>query len=138
MIVVDTTVLSEPLRPTPEARVVAWLSANQHQVGISSVTLGELWYGAERLPVGARRTRLLASLTRLVESAGDRLLPHRDAEARVYAALRARREASGRPISIEDAMIAAACLTHDAALATRNVKDFEQLPIEIINPWEVA
>lgn len=138
MIIADTNVLSEPLRPAPDRRVLEWLSANRHLVGLTSITIGELFYGAERLPAGARRTRLLGAIGQLVDEAGERILVYGDAEARVYASLRAQREANGRPISTEDAMIAAICLATGSDLATRNVKDFEGTGVTVLDPWQVA
>ncbi len=138
MIVADTNVWSEPLKPAPDGRVLTWLETNRAELGLTRVTIGELFYGAERLPDGARRTRLFAAIAQLVDDAGERVLGYGDVEARAYASIRARREARGRPVSAEDAMIAAVCLVTGSTLATRNIKDFEDTGITLVNPWPQA
>ncbi|QGH68731.1 type II toxin-antitoxin system VapC family toxin [Pseudactinotalea sp. HY158] len=136
MIVLDTNVISEVFRPSPEARVVGWLASLTGDVSITSVTLAELLAGVRRLADGRRKTEL----TKHIESAlgpyrGSRsVLPFDEAAAECHADVLLAREAVGVPISTADAQIAAICLAHDATCATRNVKDFANTGIDLINP----
>ena len=135
MIVVDTNVVSEPLRHSPDPRVLTWLEDHADEVAITSVTVSELLYGAQRLPRGRRRSGLLTAIERLIDGAGDSLLAFDGPAARVAADLRIASDRAGRPTSTEDIMIAATASVHHAALATRNVRDFEAFGISLINPW---
>ncbi|MPV48742.1 PIN domain-containing protein [Pseudactinotalea sp. HY160] len=137
MIVLDTNVISEVFRPSPEARVVGWLASLTGDVSITSVTLAELLAGVRRLADGRHKTEL----TKHIESAlgpyrGSRsVLPFDEAAAECYADVLLAREAVGVPISTADAQVAAICLAHDATCATRNVKDFANTGVDLINPW---
>lgn len=136
MIVADTNVLSEPLRPQPDHRVIQWLAAHAHELAITTVTVAELRYGVYRLPVGRRRHALDAAVTALVAQSGDRLLSFGPAAAEHYAAIHAERESRGVQAGVEDTMIAAICKVSDYPIATRNVADFQGAGIPIINPFE--
>lgn len=139
MIVLDTNVISEIFRPSPEARVVEWLASLTGDVAITSVTLAELLAGVRRLPDGRRK----AELTRRIESAlepyrGSRaVLPFDDQAADRYADVLVARELAGAPISTADAQIAAICLTHDAICATQNTKDFADTGVDLLDPWQL-
>lgn len=138
MIVLDTNVLSELARPRPAARVLDWVdSLLAQQVATTAITAAELLHGVARLPAGRRRAEL-ADIVRTVldEDLRDRVLPFDAAAATEYAALVRGREVAGRPVSMADAQIAAICRVHGAALGTRNVKDFEDTGVEIIDPWQ--
>lgn len=89
MIVADTDVLSEPLRPRPEEQVLRWLERHHQELAITTVTIGELRYGARRLPAGQRRSALIEAIEQLVVAAGDRVLPYGAGAADAYGALRA-------------------------------------------------
>ncbi len=136
MIVADTNVLSEPLRPQPDHSVIRWLAAHAHELAITTVTVAELRYGVYRLPVGRRRHALDAAVTALVTQAGDRLLSFGPAAAEHYAAIRAERESRGVHVGVEDTMIAAICKVSDYPIATRNVADFQGAGIPIISPFD--
>lgn len=136
MIVADTNVLSEPLRPRPDSLVLAWIAEHGDELAITSITVGELLYGARRLPSGKRRNALLVAVESLVASAADRVLPYDERAAQHYAVLRAQREAVGRSVSVEDTMIAAICLAGGHDVATRNARDFDDAAITVHNPWE--
>lgn len=136
MIVADTNLISEPLRPAPDPGVLDWINSHAEQLALTSITIGELFSGAQKLPQGTRRTRLLEQITLLANEADARILAYGDSEARAYATIRAGCEAKGRTISVEDAMIAAICLTTQSPLATRNVRDFEHTGVTILNPWQ--
>ncbi|OYO03176.1 VapC toxin family PIN domain ribonuclease [Enemella evansiae] len=137
MIILDTNVVSEVLKPQPDARVVAWLESLTADVAITAVTLAELLAGLRRLPDGKCRADLAAA----VETA---IRPYRDTRAIIpfdvlaaprYAEILAARERGGLPISTGDAQIAAICRAHDATCATRNTKDFVHTGIALVDPW---
>ncbi len=137
MIVLDTTVLSEPLRPTPSAKVLDWMrSQPKTALFTTTMTEAELLYGVALLPQGKRRDLLEAIVGRIfaVHLAG-RILPFDSAAARDYADIAAARRHSGRPMSEPDARIAAIARSRGAELATRNVADFAGCELEVINPW---
>lgn len=134
MIVLDTNVLSEPLRPAPDEKVLAWM-ASQTDVAVTAISVGELLLGARRLPTGARRERLIAAVEGILS--GSRVLPFEERAARVYARMHESRRAAGHALSVEDGMIAAIAAVHGAAVATRNVADFAGLEFELIDPWAV-
>ena len=137
MIVLDTTVLSEPLRPTPSAKVLDWMrSQPKTALFTTTMTEAELLYGVALLPQGKRRDLLEAIVGRIfaVHLAG-RILPFDSAAARDYADIAAARRHSGRPMSEPDARIAAIARSRGAALATRNVADFAGCELEVIDPW---
>ncbi|MCS6711151.1 type II toxin-antitoxin system VapC family toxin [Brachybacterium sp. EF45031] len=137
MIVLDTTVISEIFRPSPEPRVVEWLVSLTGDVAITSITLAELLAGVRRLPDGRRRLELVQRVEEAIAPyRGSRaVLAFDDVAAERYADVLAIREEAGAPISTADAQIAAICLAHDAVCATRNVKDFAHVGLELIDPW---
>lgn len=140
MIVLDTNVISEIFRPSPEPRVVNWLGTLTGDVAITSVTLAELLAGVRRLPGGQRKDQLTMRIDAALEPyRGSRaVLPFDDVAANEYADVLVSREKAGAPISTADAQIAAICLAHGASLATRNVKDFTDTGVELIDPWEAG
>ncbi len=137
MIVFDTNVVSEVFRPSPEPRVVDWTASLTGDVAITSVTLAELLAGVRRLPDGRRKDELAHGIDGALEPyRGSRaVLRFDDRAADRYADVLVAREAVGAPISTADAQIAAICLAHDAACATRNVKDFASTGVALIDPW---
>jgi predicted nucleic acid-binding protein len=137
MIIVDTNVVSELLRPAPDAQVEAWLAA---QVGstvyFTAVSEAELRHGLARLPAGKRRAALSQAIEGILEEDfRDRILPFDRAAARAYADIAAKRSAAGRPISQFDCQIAAIARSKLAAVATRNTADFNGCGIVVIDPW---
>ena len=139
MILLDTNVLSELMRPDPNDGVVEWLDGlPDDDVWISAVTVGEIRLGIAFLPDG-RRKRILTELTEemLNEEFSEKCLPFDYQAASEYARIVASRIHQGRPITVEDAQIAAIALTADLALATRNIKDFWGIEdLRLINPWD--
>ena len=137
MIVLDTNVLSEALRPVPEPSVLNWL-ADQPNASLftTAVTRGEILYGMRLLSDGKRRKGLWDAANKIFDEdfAGHVLSFDGDA-AGMYADIAASRRIAGKPISQFDAMIAAMARSRGAILATRNVKDFEGCGIEVVNPW---
>lgn len=133
MIVLDTNVLSEPLRSQPHPGVMDWLRKSTAST-ITAVSVGEILCGVARLPEGRRKASLAANIHRAIDGIAE-VLPYDEAAARIYADIQEARRGIGRPLSVEDGMIAAICLARGAALATRNVKDFDGLGLELVNPW---
>lgn len=137
MIVLDTNVVSELLRPTPDEGVLRWIDSQlSDELWLCSPVALELWFGIQRLPEGARQTRLAQAVNAILEEDFEnRVLPLDLQAAMACAELLARRERQGRSMALADAQIAAICLTHQATLATRNSKDFEVSNLPLINPW---
>ncbi|REC94701.1 type II toxin-antitoxin system VapC family toxin [Kushneria indalinina] len=138
MIVLDTNVLSELMRPVPNDEVVRWLDEQASEaVFVTAITVAEILHGIARLPEGARRRRLAdAAAGMLEEDLAGKVLPFDTDSAVIYSRCVAARENSGRPIGMADAQIAAICLQHQAMLATRNLKDFEGLSMTLHDPWQ--
>lgn len=138
MILLDTNVVSELLRGTPEPKVETWLAARDGaQVYLSAVTEAELRLGVAVMPAGRRRTALAAMVDGILqEDFRGRILPFDSPAAAAYAAIVADRRVAGRPISQFDCQIAATARAHGAAVATRNVRDFEGCGIDVIDPWQ--
>ncbi len=140
MIVLDTNVVSELMRPAPEPGVTGWVdSLDVSDILLTAVTAAELMYGVARLPNGRRRRELRAKVDGLLtEDFQDRILPFDALAATHYADIVAERGRSGLQISMADGQIAAICRNWNAGLATRNIGDFVDTGIELINPWDLA
>jgi len=137
MIVLDTNVLSELLRPVPESRVVAWLERQAAEaLFTTAISHGEMLYGVRILPPGRRRESLLQEVEAIftTDMAG-RVLPYDSDAADAHAAFTAMRRLQGRPVKQPDAMIAGIVRSRGATLVTRNVRDFEGCDIDVIDPW---
>jgi predicted nucleic acid-binding protein len=139
MIVLDTNVLSEVLRPVPEPSVLDWLSSQPRaSLFITTVTRGEILYGIRLLTAGKRRRGLWDAARKIFDADfADQVLSFDSDAADMYAEIAASRRAEGKPISQFDAMIVAMARSRGASLATRNVKDFEDCGVDVINPWIV-
>jgi toxin FitB len=136
IIVLDTNVLSELFKPAPHPDMTAWRRSHVGETVISAVTKAELLYGIEKLPEGARRRRLeVAVRETFAVYQPSAVLPFDDAAATEYARITAHRESIGRPISVPDAQIAAICASRDVPLATRNVRDFDETGIALLDPF---
>ncbi|WP_077530445.1 type II toxin-antitoxin system VapC family toxin [Vreelandella utahensis] len=137
MIVLDTNVISELMRPAPEEAVVQWLDQQPaEEVAVTSITVAEILFGIERLPEGKRRTRFAEAAAELFGTDfTGRILPFDAQSARYYAMEVAAAERQGKAVSMADAQIAGICMSNDAALATRNIRDFEAFPLALVNPW---
>ncbi len=138
MIVLDTNVLSEVLRPAPSSVVLRWLLDQEPaSVFTTAITQAEVLYGVEILPAGKRRTGLNGGMEKLFSGEfRDRILPFDERAAPIYAKIVADRRAMGKPVSQFDAMIAAISRTHRATIATRDVADFAHCGVRLINPWD--
>ncbi|MDP9813338.1 putative nucleic acid-binding protein [Rhizobium tibeticum] len=140
MIILDTNVLSELLAPSPSSAVIEWLAAQPSpSVFTTAITEAEILYGLRLLPEGRRRRELEAAILPIFsEDLSGRVLPFDRDAADVYATVATKRRAAGRPISQFDAQIAAVALSRGASLATRNVSDFDELDLVIVNPWRTG
>jgi len=138
MIVLDTNVLSELLRPMPEARVLTWLASQPRSaLFTTTVTRGEIFYGIGLLPDGARKNALWAAVRAIFDNdLAGRVLSFDTEAADAYAEIAASRRKAGKPISQFDAMIAGVARSRGASLATRNVKDFVDCGTDILDPWK--
>jgi toxin FitB len=130
---VDANVLSEPTKPAPSPRVIDWLRAHEGNVVLDAIVLGELYAGILRHPAGRRR----AGLERWFESVVGGLdwLPWDGAVSRRWARLVVHLKRQGRSLPLLDSMIAATALEHGLTVATRNVRDFEQTGVRIVDPF---
>lgn len=137
MIVLDTNVISELMRPKPETTVVNWLDQQDpSNVWLTSITVAELMFGVALLPQGKRKTAISAAVSGVVEeSFSQRILSFDVEAARDYAQIASDRSRLGKPISTADAQIAAICRSRSAVLTTRNGTDFDSTGVEIFNPW---
>jgi len=139
VIVVDTNVASELMKPTPAPAVRDWVRARRgDELYTSAVTLAEIRYGIERLPDGRRKALLTTTAEEVFAAFEDQILPF-DAEAAAqYVLVVVRRDRTGQPIDGFDAQIAAICRAHDATLATRNIKDFRDTGVSMVDPWRMC
>ena len=137
MIVLDTNVVSEWLRPTPSDAVIEWVSRQMPtDLYLSTITEAEMRYGVEILPAGRRRDKLLNAMEAMFrEDFAGRILPFDRAAAQAYATIAASRRTTGQPIRHADCQIAAIAHSSDSSVATRNVRDFEDCGVRVINPW---
>jgi len=140
MIILDTNVLSELMRPKPSPQVAAWVAEQPTmELFTTSITEAEIFYGIELLSGGTRRDALLAAAQAMfAEDLGGRILAFESEAARVFSKIAVQRRRKGRPISHADAQIAAIAQLRAAKLATRNVADFGDCGIDVIDPWSVS
>lgn len=138
MILLDTNVISEPLRPTPDARVIAWLDAQPMEtLYLSAVTVAELRAGVALLPPGKRMTELRASLEqRVIPLFAGRVLPFDLSCTRAYAELTAKSRAAGSAVATADAYIAAIAAANGFTVATRDTAPFDAAGVDFVNPWK--
>ena len=135
MIVLDTNVLSEPLKQRPDEHVLAWFASLDEEACVTAISVGELLTGVRALPAGRRRAGLLEAIEATLLAFAGSVLVYDEAAARHCARLQESRRGDGRPLAVEDGMIAAICVTRGAGLATRNTSDFAGLGLDLIDPW---
>lgn len=137
MIVLDTNVVSEAMRPQPSPVVVAWLNAQAAEtLYLSSVTFAELLFGIGALPAGVKKDRLARALDRLLALFPGRVLPFDQDAARRYADMAVVARVLGRPLPVADGYIAATAATRGFAVATRNIQHFGDTGVELLDPWQ--
>jgi hypothetical protein len=138
MILLDTNVISETMCQQPAPEVMRWIQENADDLFISVPELTELWAGIEWMPRGARRSEMTDKLRRIIDfaTAEEQLLDMTPEIAQRYGMIIADRRRRGFNLDIMDGLIAATALAQNAAIATRNMKDFEGIGLRLINPWE--
>lgn len=137
MIILDTNVLSALMRPRPDAEVIRWLN-NQPRTSIwtTSVTIFEIQFGLQTMPVGKRQVAMIASFRGWLQDVVQERIANFDTAAAISAAeLAAARQKRGRPGELRDTMIAGIVVASHATLATRNVRHFDDIAHSVINPW---
>ncbi|HMT91749.1 type II toxin-antitoxin system VapC family toxin [uncultured Thiothrix sp.] len=130
----DTNILSELCKPQPDPKLIQFV-AQQAQAWLSIITVHELEYGLNLLPEGNRRSQLAETIQLLLNQYTAFVLPIQQAEASQAARLRAQAKQQGRIIHLADALIAGTALVHGLTIATRNIKDFEGLGLNLVNPF---
>ncbi|AFQ50043.1 type II toxin-antitoxin system VapC family toxin [Burkholderia cepacia] len=137
MILVDTNVISEPLRREPSAAVIEWLDAqNVETLFLAAISLAEIRFGVAALPEGRRRDWLHQSVEqRVVPLFRGRILAFDDAASKAYASLRAKARATGNAMASADGFIAATAAANGLIVATRDVAPFEAAGLRVIDPW---
>jgi hypothetical protein len=140
MIVFDTNVISETMRPAPEPAVLSWIhSIPRREIWTCTVVLAELFSGVDLMAAGKRQQLLREKMEQLVPALFlNQIFLFDLAAARAYGPILAARRATGRPIDQFDAQIAAIAKANGATLATRNTPDFEDCGIQLVNPWQAA
>jgi predicted nucleic acid-binding protein len=137
LIILDTNVVSEPMRPTPDHRVSGWIDRqNAEDLYLTAISLAELLVGVITMPAGKRRDRLEFAVNRLEHDKFlGRILPFDDNAAHAYAMLQSETRARGTPVEGADAEIAAIALAHGCPIATRDTTPFLTAGLKVINPW---
>ncbi len=140
MIILDTNVLSELMRPRPSVQVTSWVDKQPAvELFTTSITEAEIFYGIELLTRSKRRDGLLAAAEAMFEDDfAGRILDFDSNAARAFSRIAAHRRALGKPISHPDAQIAAIAYLRGAVIATHNVADFANCEIRIIDPWGLS
>lgn len=135
--ILDTNVASEIVSPRPNPVVMDWWRSQiLGDMFTTAVTEAEMRYGLAIMPAGHRHSSLLIRTDHLLRVyLAGRILPFNSAAAQIYAAIRSHRRSMGRPISLQDCQIAAIARSNDMAVATRNIADFTDCGVELVNPW---
>lgn len=138
MIIVDTNVVSEPLKPNRNQRVIDWLDEQASEtLYLTAISLSELEFGIEIMPKGKRREVLRNTLGELLLALfGSRILPFDREAAKAYGLLVGKAKVAGKSISIADGQIGAIAAAHGFTIATRDAVPFTVLGIPVINPWD--
>jgi predicted nucleic acid-binding protein len=136
MIVLDTNVLSELMRPEPEAAVLHWMAAQTDALYVTALSFAEILFGIDLLPQGRRRQRLDEQATAMfTQDFAEHILSFDLVAAPAYAAIAGQRQKTGQRLTPVDGMIAALAHVHDASIATRD-GDFGGCGVRLINPWQ--
>lgn len=138
MIILDTNVVSEPLKPKPDAAVLNWLDAQDPQtLYITTINLAELLAGIELMPAGRKRTVLKSALDSQIMPLFDaRILQFDTKAAAAFAQINAKVQSLGAGISFAGCAIAAIAQVNNFAVATRNLRDFKSTGVLLLNPWD--
>ena len=140
MILLDTNVVSEPMRPNPDPKVLDWLDAQAAEsLYLSTVSLAELLLGIESLPAGKRRKTLAQTFQEQVKALFDRrIVPFDLGAAEIYAQIVTRARRRGHAIAVADAQIAAIAASRQFTVATRDEAPFQAAGVPVINPWTAS
>jgi predicted nucleic acid-binding protein len=138
MVIVDTNIVAEMMKESPAQAVVSWFNDQESAaLFLTTITIGEIGYGLRIMPHGRRRLQLEQGLERvLAEAFAGRILSFDEEAARHYGDVMGRRKEIGRPLSVQDGQIASIARARGGAVATRNVRDFVECGVEIVNPFE--
>jgi len=138
MIILDTNVISELMRESPNETVAEWSASHKpFHLALTTISIAEIQRSLERLPKGKRRTELESSFSHFIKQAfSGRIYTFDEDAAYIYGKVSMRRERVGLNADAVDMMIAAIAISQNASIATRNVKDFEECGVNIINPWD--
>lgn len=137
MIILDTNVLSALMHQAPDKKVVAWLDRQPRTaIWTSAITVLEVQFGLQVMPVGKRRSALIQAFEEVLEKIGRRVAAFDAAAAQQAGDLMASRHKKGRPGELRDTMIAGIVLARHAALATRNTAHFDDISAQLIDPWD--
>jgi toxin FitB len=134
---VDTNIYSEPVKPKPEPKVVEWLRKHERELYVSTITIGEMRRGIERLPDGKRKTELRQWLQSITDCMKGRVLSFNTSTAHVWGQLKAKWEKSGVSVPSLDSQIAATAHRYGMTVVTRNTTDFDRTGVRVLNPFEV-
>ncbi len=133
----DTCVLSELVKSTPDGQVLNWFEARKaHELCISAMTWGELQRGVARMPESKRRSELTLWLQQLQIGFENRILAFDQNVSEVWAHMTVEAETQGKRMTAFDSIIAATARAHECKLVTRNVRDFANAGIDLLNPWQ--
>ena len=132
---VDTNVFSEPVKPKPDAKVVAWLRTHESELYVSTITIGEIRRGIDRLPDGKRKTQLRAWLIALCDCMRGRVLSFNTSTAHVWGQLKAKWDRAGLCVPSLDSQLAATAHRHSLTMVTRNTGDFTKTGVKTLNPF---
>lgn len=138
MIFLDTNVISETLRKSPDPAVMAWLAAHDDSLAIPAVTIAEIAFGIAKIRPDERSVLLQRGLDAWRGRFAGRIFAFTEQTALVYGELMGAAHQAGAALSAPDGMIAAITLVNQGRLATRNTRDFNALPIPLINPWDAS
>jgi toxin FitB len=137
VIILDTNVVSEPLKPAPSPRVLRWLNEQAHQtLYLTSINLAELLAGLAAMPAGRRQRELQQAFeTKMLPLFRGRVLAFDEQAAAAFAVVTSRCQAGGKTMGFADASIAAIALARGYTLATHNIRDFQDCGVALIDPW---
>jgi predicted nucleic acid-binding protein len=139
VLILDTCILEEVVRPYPDAKIGAWLGAQaRDDLYTTSLAQAAIHHTVERLPPGKRRADLLGAISEIFAFFDRRILPFDSDAARAYPTIVINRQMMGKPLKAENAMLAAITRSRGATLATRNTQDFAGCGIRVISPWELG
>jgi predicted nucleic acid-binding protein len=130
---VDANVLSEATKPSPEPKVVEWLRANEAELAVDPIILGEIRFGIDRMPAGRRKQKFERWFVEGVENLV--CLPIEAATGIRWAQLLAKLRSAGKALPFKDSLIAATALVHDLTVATRNTRDFKTAGVKVVDPF---